>query len=131
MSVSGTRWRELACSLPEVEEKSHFGQPDFRVCGKIFAGLSPDEKQGTLKLPRELQAMLLEAKPQAFSPAAGAWGDKGWTHVTLAKLEAGAAPELLREAWRQVAPKKLQPSAAKPITAKKKIHRKAGRREEH
>ena len=118
MSVSAARWRELACSLPEVEEKSHFGQPDFRVRGKIFAGLSQDEKRGTLKLPRELQTMLLEAKPQAFSPAAGAWGDKGWTHVTLAKLEAGAAPELLREAWRQVAPKKLldsaQPPAAKP-----------------
>ena len=38
-------------------------------------------------------------------------------------LEAGAAPELLREAWRQVAPKKLldspQPPAAKPRKAAK------------
>ena len=124
MSVSGARWRELACALPEVEEKSHFGQPDFRVRGKIFAGLSPDEKRGTLKLPLELQAMLLDSKPQAFSPAAGAWGRSGWTYVTLAKLEAGAAPELLREAWRQVAPKKLlaasQPAAAAPAKKPRK-----------
>lgn len=127
MSVTGAQWRKLACSLPEVEEKSHFEQPDFRVRNKIFAGLSPDEKQGTLKLTPEFQAMLIDAKPKVFLPAAGAWGDKGWTHVVLANLDAGVVPELMLEAWRLVAPKTLvavharpQPRAAGPNPTRKK-----------
>jgi hypothetical protein len=135
MSVTGAQWRKLACSLPEVEEKSHFEQPDFRVRNKIFAGLSRDGKQGTLKLTPEFQAMLIDAKPKVFVPAAGAWGAKGWTRVVLANLDAGVVPELLLEAWRLVAPKTLvaahagqQPAAAtKKPAPKKKAQKRASR----
>jgi hypothetical protein len=122
MSLTGAQWRKLACALPEVEEKSHFEQPDFRVRNKIFAGLNPEETQGVLKLPLEMQAMLLDAKPNVFTPAAGAWGRSGWTHVELARLDAGAAPELLREAWRLIAPKKLvaERAGAKPSVGPRK-----------
>jgi hypothetical protein len=99
--------RKLALALPDVEEKSHFEQPDFRVRGKIFAGLSRDEKRGNLKLPLELQATVLDARPEAFSPAAGAWGRGGWTYVDLAHVHLGELETLVREAWRLVAPKKL------------------------
>jgi hypothetical protein len=119
MSLTGAQWRKLACALPEVEEKSHFEQPDFRVRNKIFAGMNPEETQGSLKLPLEMQAMLLDAKPNVFTPAPGAWGRLGWTYVNFAGLDARAAPELLLEAWRLIAPKKLvtehggaQPAAA-------------------
>lgn len=128
--MTGAQWRKLACSLPEAEEKSHFGNPDFRVRNKIFAGMSPDGKQGTLKLPPEFQSMLIDSKPSVFSPAAGAWGRQGWTHVELTKLDAAMAPELLRTSWSLVAPKRLvaaqsseAPSAKKP--AKKRATRKA------
>ena len=105
--MTGAQWRKLACSLPDSEEKSHFGQPDFRVRNKIFAGMSPDGKQGTLKLPPEFQSILVASKPKVFSLAAGAWGVKGWTHVVLANLDAAMAPELLKTAWSMVAPKTL------------------------
>jgi len=105
--ITAAQWRKLALSLPETEEKSHFGQPDFRVKNKIFAGLSPDGKRGTLKLGLEAQAMVLEGKPGAFSPAAGAWGRKGWTHVVLARVKATELEELVAEAWRLTAPKRL------------------------
>jgi hypothetical protein len=134
MTVTGAQWRKFACALPEAEEKSHFGQPDFRVRNKIFAGMSPDGKQGTLKCTPELQAMLLDAKPNVFTPAAGAWGDKGWTRVVLAQLELGAVPELLFEAWKLVAPKTLlaarssmQLAAAKPQAAKPQPARKSAK----
>jgi hypothetical protein len=119
--MTGAQWRKLACSLPEAEEKSHFGQPDFRVRNKIFAAMSPDGKEGTLKLAPEVQAMLIASKPKAFKPAAGAWGVKGWTYVVLAELDAGSAPGLLREAWSLVAPKTLVAahSGGKPAPAKK------------
>jgi hypothetical protein len=133
MSITSAQWRKLACSLPEVEEMSHFEQPDFRVRKKIFAGLSRDGKLGTLKLTPEFQAMLIDAKPKAFVPAAGAWGAKGWTRVVLANVDAAVVPELMLEAWRLVAPKTLvaahgapQP-AGKKSAPKKKAPRRAAR----
>lgn len=105
--ATAAQFRKLARALPEAEEKSHFGQPDFRVRNKIFAGLSADERQGTLKLTPDLQALLIAAKPEAFVPAAGAWGRSGWTHVHMQHVEVGALRDLLLEAFRLVAPKRV------------------------
>src|SRR5687767_7414916 len=101
--MSPARFRQLALDLPEAEEKSHFGQPDFRVKNKIFAGLSPDGKRGTLKLELEVQSMVVTAKPRAFFPAAGAWGRKGWTHVELAHAGVSELKPLVVSAWRLTA----------------------------
>jgi hypothetical protein len=99
--------RKLLLSMPEAEEKSHFGQPDFRVRNKIFAGMSPKGERATLKLTPEAQSMVLDARPDAFSPAAGAWGRGGWTYVVLANVKVEELRELVAEAWRLVAPKRL------------------------
>jgi hypothetical protein len=120
--VSAAQFRKLALGLPEVEEKSHFEQPDFRVRNKIFAGLSADEKLGTLKLTAEIQAMLLSAEPDVFVPAAGAWGRGGWTRIVLAKAELRGLRELVEEAYGLVAPKRLS-GATKPA-----VRRKAGKK---
>jgi hypothetical protein len=105
--VSPAQWRKLALALPGTEERSHFGQPDFRVHGKIFAGLSPDGARGTLKLTPEVQSALLDAQAAVFFPAAGAWGRKGWTHVVLAHATRKELGYLLTEAWRLTAPRRL------------------------
>lgn len=98
--------RKLALSLPEVSERSHFGRPDFRVRGKIFAGLS-EPAIGYVKLTPELQAGLIGARPEAVYAASGAWGLKGWTHVRLPQLTGAELKELLEEAFRLTAPKLL------------------------
>jgi hypothetical protein len=105
--MTGAQMRKLALAMPEAEERSHFGQPDFRVRGKIFAGVSPKGDQATLKLTPELQAMALDGNPRAFFPAAGAWGRKGWTHVRLPHADAGEVGALVAEAWRLTAPRRL------------------------
>lgn len=105
--TTAAQWRKLALALPEAEEKSHFEQPDFRVRNKIFAGLSRAGDVGNLKLTPELQAMVLSSHPEAFYPAAGAWGRSGWTHVKLAKAKLAELRALVPEAWRLVAPKRL------------------------
>ena len=105
--VTAAQMRKLALSMPEAEEKSHFDQPDFRVRNKIFAGLSPDGKRGTLKLRPELQSLALEGNPAAFSAAAGAWGRSGWTHVDLPAVQLAELRPLVLEAWRLVAPRRL------------------------
>jgi hypothetical protein len=119
--MTAAQMRKLALSMPDAEEKSHFGNPDFRVNNRIFAGLSADGKRGTLKLTPEIQATALEAKPGAFTPAQGAWGRSGWTYVTLAKIETAELVGLVEEAWRLVAPKRA--SKPKPKTARKKARR--------
>ena len=105
--VTATQMRKLALAMPAVEEKSHFGKPDFRVRGKIFASLSRDGTRGTLKLPVEVQAMVLDTKPKVFSPAPGAWGRSGWTHVQLSRARLAEVEALLAESWRLVAPRRL------------------------
>ena len=119
MAITPAQWRQLALALPESEEKAHFEQPDFRVHNKIFAGLARDQQTGSLKLPPELQAMLLDARAAAFYPAAGAWGRSGWTHVVLAELGLAEARELLGESFRLVAPKHLLAATSAPNETKK------------
>jgi len=104
--ATAAQMRKRALAMPEVEEKSHFGKPDFRVRGKIFAGLSADETTGTLKLTSEIQATVLD-DGSPFTPCAGAWGRSGWTYVDLRRVEVGVLEALLTEAWRIVAPKRL------------------------
>ncbi len=69
--------------------------PDFRVGGKIFATLGvPDAAWGMLQLTPEQQRDFLAEAPGVFQPCAGAWGQRGATHVHLptarpARLKAG------------------------------------------
>jgi len=67
-------FRKSALSFPEAEESSHMGHPDFRVKGKIFATLGPDEDWGMVKLTSEQQAPVVKEQPAVFQPASGAWG---------------------------------------------------------
>lgn len=100
-------FRELALSLPEAAEGSHMGHADFRVCGKIFATLGPDETWGMAKLSPEQQTVFVRTEPDVFAPVSGAWGRRGCTYI---RLEAAAEPSVrqaLVAAWRKTAPKRL------------------------
>lgn len=58
--------------------------PDFRICGKVFASLGyPNDEHGMVKLTPELQNEFMKREPEAFCPAAGAWGRAGSTSVLL------------------------------------------------
>ncbi len=96
--------RKLALALPEAEEKAHHGHPDFRVRGKVFATLWPDERRAVLRLGRLEQAALIETHPKTYSRA---WGATGWTSVQLETVAVAELRELLADAWRGVAPKRL------------------------
>jgi hypothetical protein len=69
--------RALALMLPEASEGAHMGHPDFRVGGKIFATLWPDEGRAVVKLSPEMQAVMVEAEPDVFEPVPGSWGRRG------------------------------------------------------
>ena len=81
--MTGDEFRSLAIGFPEATENAHMGHPDFRVRGKIFATLGPDEDWGMVKLTAEQQAALIASEPEVFKPASGAWGRGGATIVQL------------------------------------------------
>jgi hypothetical protein len=105
--VDEHRYRQLALALPEAVEAAHMGHPDFRVGGKIFATLWPSKGIGVAMLTPEQQEIMLGAQPDAFSPAAGAWGRRGSTVIALDQVEEDDLATALRMAWRNRAPKAL------------------------
>jgi len=102
--ATAAQFRKLALAQPGAEEGSHMQHADFRAGGKIFAGLTPDERRATLKLLPEVQAMV--TSDPAFEPAAGAWGLSGWTSIELAGVKIGALSDLVAEAAALVSTKR-------------------------
>jgi hypothetical protein len=105
--MTADEFRNLALSLPEAIESSHMDHPDFRVRGKIFATLGPDESWGMVKLTPEQQRQFILAEPEVFQPIRGGWGRRGATHVDLASANPRTVRAALANAWRNVAPKRL------------------------
>jgi hypothetical protein len=100
-------FRALAVSLPQVAEKSHFGNADFRVSNKIFAGFTKDGF-AHVKLKPEQQEILCAAEPKLLSPIKGGWGNQGWTKIDHLHADEALLKSLLLTAWKNVAPKSMQ-----------------------
>jgi len=98
-------FRRIALSFPGAEERAHMNHPDFRVGGKIFATLgSPDAEWGMVALLPEQQELAIEAEPDSFKPAAGAWGRGGSTLVRLDRVSDAWLERALGWAWQKRAP---------------------------
>jgi hypothetical protein len=114
-------FRRIALSLPEAEESSHMGNPDFRVGGRIFATLASQNKgYGNLMLDVEQQTAFVSELPDVFLPIAGGWGRMGMTHIRLAAAAEDVLEGALRAAWKlrveknSKAGKKSSSNSAKP-----------------
>jgi predicted DNA-binding protein (MmcQ/YjbR family) len=103
------RLRSICLALPQAEEKEAWGDPTFRVRGKIFAM----EKRGDgrvsiwCKAPAGSQATLVGADPETFfvPPYVGA---KGWIGMRLDRRpDWKEVAEIVRRSYRLTAPKKL------------------------
>lgn len=104
----------LALALPQAHERITWGsEHTFRVGEKIFAMGAPESAYVSLKASLEDQAELLAAAPETFS-AAPYVGRFGWVRVALEKADAEELGELLTEAWRRTAPKRLVKAYADP-----------------
>ena len=111
------RLRKICLALPEATEKEAWAEPTWRVKGKMFAQMD-DYHHGSphcaVWLPSSLEAQeaLFAADPAHFFRPPYV-GHKGWVGVVLDKKPGRARPdwalvaELVREAYRRVAPPKL------------------------
>jgi hypothetical protein len=100
-------FRKQALSLPGVVEGSHMGHADFRVGGKIFASIGPDEDSAMVKLGPDDQADLIGEGKGPYQPASGQWGVRGCTIITLRRASEPKVRRAIAAAWRNVAPKRL------------------------
>jgi hypothetical protein len=107
MTASG--FRRIALGMKDASEGAHMGHPDFRVGGRIFATLHPDNATGMVKLSPEQQREFVARDGQAFAPENGAWGRQGCTAVRLDAVDAELLGEAMTLAWQNVA--RSQPRA--------------------
>ena len=102
--ITADELRQVVQSLPEAEERETWGHPTFRVRDKMFATMSDDGRQATVKATREEQAALVAAAPETFGFPAYV-GRHGWVSIQLATVDPA---ELARARGRGVAPDRPQ-----------------------
>lgn len=110
-------FRRIALALPNAEESSHMGTPDFRVGGHIFATLAAEAHgYGNLMLTPEQQAAFLADSPDLFLPVHGGWGRLGATHIRLALASEDALAGALHTAYQLRLHKNQKSRARKPAS---------------
>ena len=106
------RVRRISNALPETVEKLSHGEPTFFVGKKVFAMFSNNHHNDghiAVLLPAAIgiQAMLIEASPEKFykPPYVGV---RGWVGIELDRVSDEELAFHVHEAWRLIAPAKLQ-----------------------
>jgi len=96
--------KKIAMSMPQAEERTHHGHPDFRVNGRIFATLWPDEARAVVKLAIPDQMALVQMDPGAFS--LNGWSRQGYTNVDLKHIDVSRLRTVMESAWSNCAAKR-------------------------
>ncbi|MEA2844543.1 MAG: hypothetical protein QOJ69_2214 [Actinomycetota bacterium] len=100
--------RRFALSLPEATEQPHFESASFRIRGRIFATLPPQGDRLHVFVDEDETRAAVEEDPAAFHELW--WGKKlSGVRVDLAAASVSAerVSELIEEAWRRRAPKRV------------------------
>ena len=104
--------RRIAMGLPEAEEVLTWGTDvTFRVRSKIFVIGADGATHVSIKSTPLTQADLIDRDPGTFATAPYV-GRFGWVTVDLNRIDSGELESLLRDAWRQTAPKRLAATLA-------------------
>lgn len=95
--------RAVALTLPGAWENDWKGHPLFQVGRKGF--VQTWDGRVLMKLDKNHQELLFEARPDVFSPMTA--GALRWSWVEIDALDAAEIGDLVREAWIQIVPKKV------------------------
>ena len=98
--------KKLALSLPETEERLTWEEPTFRVRNKIFVMFSDRERELWVKSDFDEQRALTQTDPETFFVPPYV-GPSGWVGVRIRTVDRDELSELVTEAWRLTAPKRL------------------------
>ncbi len=111
------RLRAICLALPEATEKLAWGEPTWRVRGKLFAQLD-DHHHGADHLAVWLPAPLGEQEAMIFTDPARFFrppyvGPRGWVGVRIdRKPDWALVARLVEQAYREVAPPRRRASMA-------------------
>jgi hypothetical protein len=98
--------RRIALSLPEATEEPHFQYASFRIRGKIFATVPPDDEYVHVFVDESQRELMVATRPEFCEKLW--WGKKVvGLRVAVSAANAEDVRELLMSAWRRKAPKKL------------------------
>ena len=101
-------------SLPEAEEVLTWETDvTFRVRSKIFAIGGDGGDHASIKATPTMQADLIDRAPETYRPSAYV-GRFGWVTADLTKIDTQELQDLLRQAWRLSAPKRLAATLEEP-----------------
>ena len=108
------RVRRICSTFPETTERLSHGEPTFFVRKKVFAMFSNNHhNDGRISVlvpaPPGVQAMLIEGAPDKFYRPPYV-GGAGWIGIELARIKDAELAFHIGEAWRLIAPKRLQAS---------------------
>jgi hypothetical protein len=107
MAVSVATVRRLALALPESVEAPHHDMTSFRVAGKIFATLPPQNDRLHVFLDDDDITASCAEYPGAVDELW--WGARrSGCRVVLKKANTTLVRQLLTDSWRRRAPKKVQ-----------------------
>ena len=98
--------RRIALSLPESEERETWETATFRVRNKIFVMFSDRERELWVKSDFDEQRALTQTDPETFFVPPYV-GPSGWVGVRIRTVDRDELHELVTEAWRLTAPKRL------------------------
>jgi hypothetical protein len=96
--VSNDRFREIALSLPGVEERPHFDRAAFKA-RIIFATLHEPSRTANLKFNEVDQSVFCEFEKGVY-PVPNKWGQQGWTTFELDKVPEELVKDALETAYR-------------------------------
>ena len=101
------RVRDICLSLPDTDEKLSWGEPHFRVAGKIFSGYGKENGKEVIGLKLEMEhADILVSNDPRFTRAKYV-GHKGWVSMDAKAIDDwNEVRALVLESYRLIAPKK-------------------------
>lgn len=102
--------RNAAMSLPEVTEEPHHHFSSFRIRGKIFATVPPDEEHLHVFVDEQRRELAIAMFPDDYEKL---WWGKNvvGVRVSLKSADTADVADLLKLAWERKAPKSLLPQA--------------------
>lgn len=105
--VSVQIFQQLALHFEEAVELPHFEKLSFRVNKKIFATLDITNNRAVVKLSPVDQSVFCAFDRSVIYPAAGKWGQHGWTVIELKKVKKRMLEDALRISYCSIASRKL------------------------
>lgn len=114
--------RRLLLSFPGVEEGPCYGTPGFRVRGKFLARLKEDGTTLVVKCGDGERDFRMEADPKTFF-ITDHYRGYPTVLVRLERVRAGVLREVVEQAWRLNAPKRVVRRASESARVKRRVPR--------